>query len=274
MKQSYYLIKQILPHIEPNIIKIYEPTNLTHIKQLISTLIGEIYVYHYNKKDNSREDLTISLGNTEFDIYAHPFEKINIRKHIYTLKNTSTIYIKTYGIYNNLKDVTIPKKFYMGGLVYFLNSTEFISNIGGLFFSDRDNQTVKNMYGNKYEKYIGNKYINNNFNVTLNGIQKSYNDGGIDIIAEDDDTVILVQCKNWSLSNEYKINQKDLRAFVGDCYLYMRENVIVNKSVGCHFIVSHENILTKSAQIFLQKNTFIKFKCIPFEKEISLLSES
>ena len=151
--------------------------------------------------------------------------------------------------------------------VYFLNNTNWTGLISSsIFFSEIDKQKLNNRYGNEYEKYIATKYETNNFKVIQNGIQKSYKDGGIDIIAENDNTLILVQCKNWSLSNEYKINQKDLRAFVGDCYIYMKENKISNQSIGFHFIVSHNNILTKSAEIFLKQNTFIKFKCIPFEK--------
>lgn len=263
MTQSYYSIRQVLPYIEPNIIKIYEPANLTHIKQLISTLIGEVYVYRYNKEDNSREDLTSSLGNTEFNIYDYPFEEIKIKKYKYICNGYVPIYIKVYGIYDK---VPIPKKFYMSGAVYFLKGTSFLMSTGGLFFSDISSHKQRNNYGNEYEKYIAEKYIQNSFKVELNGIKKSYNDGGIDLIAENENSVILVQCKNWSLSNKYKINQKDLRAFIGDCYLYMRENHISNKRVGFHFIVSHNNILTKSAEIFLKENRLIKFKCIPFEK--------
>ena len=179
-----------------------------------------------------------------------------------------TKYIKSYGIYGSLKDITIPKQFYMGGWVYFHNGTEFSSSLeSSIFCSNIEDQKSKNTYGNEYEKYIAIKYEKNNFKVTLNGIKKTYNDGGIDLIAENKNTIILVQCKNWSLTSKYKINQKDIRAFVGDCYMYMIDNNISNKSIGFHFIASHNNILTKSAEIFLKKNTFIKFKYIPFEKD-------
>ena len=280
MKQSYYLIKQILPYLEPNIIKIHEPCNIIHLKQFIATLIGEVYVYHYNKEDNSRKDLTDTLGNSEFNIYEHRFENIGIRKHMYINNSIGLVpkYITTYGIYKKLKETSLSKNFYMGGFVYFHNGVEIqtrtsayngTDNIepcwnSSLFISNIEEYKRKNTYGDEYEKYIARKYEENGFNITLNGINKSYNDGGLDVIAENDNTIILVQCKNWSLSNEYKINQKDLRAFVGDCYLYIRE-IGVTKSVAFHFIVSHDNILTKSAEIFLNKNTLIKFKCIPFE---------
>ena len=39
------------------------------------------------------------------------------------------------------------------------------------------------------------------------------------------------------------------------------------KKVSYHFIVSHNNILTESAEIFLKQNTFIKFKCVAFENK-------
>lgn len=276
MKQSYYLIKQILPYIEPNIIKIHEPCNIIHLKQFIATLIGEIYVYHYNKEDNSRKDLTDTLGNSEFNIYEHRFENIIKIQYVYRCHGYNTIYMKVY-IIEKKSQKLIPRKFYMQGVVRFydgMNTTGTVYNrtdtmdgclSSGVFISNIEDYKRKNTYGDEYEKYIARKYEEIGFNITLNGINKSYNDGGLDVIAENDNTIILVQCKNWSLSNEYKINQKDLRAFVGDCYLYIRENVGVTKSVAFHFIVSHDNILTKSAEIFLNKNTLIKFKCIPFE---------
>ncbi|WP_404320257.1 hypothetical protein [Malaciobacter canalis] len=67
------------------------------------------------------------------------------------------------------------------------------------------------------------------------------------------------------MSNIYKINQKDIRAFIGDCFLYLKDLDIKGLKVSYHFIVSHNNILTKSAEIFLEQNNFIKFKCVPFE---------
>jgi len=275
MKQSHYLIKQILPYIEPNIITIHEPCNITHIKKLISTLIGEIYVYYYNKEDNSRQDLTDTWGNTKFNIYDYQFEKLRLYKHSYIAKNNLPLYFKSYSI-----DFPImPKKFFNHGAILFYQGATVGTNsyngthdiepcwYPGVYISNISDNKRKSFYGQEYEKYIANKYKENNYNITLNGIEKSHKDGGIDIIAENDNTVLLVQCKNWSLSNEYKINQKDLRAFIGDCYIYIRENNLSNKSLGFHFIVSHDNILTKSAKIFLMQNTFIKFKCIPFEKE-------
>jgi len=266
MHKSYYLIKQELPYIEPNIIKIYDECNMTHLKKLINTLIGDIHIYHYNQENNSREDLTSSLGKPNFNIYDYPFERIKLAIHTYTSTEKFNTYIKTFTIENLNKD-KVSKNFFMNSKVYFLNNTNLTSLISSsIFFSEIDKQKLNNKYGNEYEKYIASKYEKNNFKVVLNGIEKSYKDGGIDILAENDNTLILVQCKNWSLSNKYKINQKDLRAFVGDCYIYMRENKISNKSIGFHFIVSHDNILTKSAEIFLKQNTFIKFKCIPFEK--------
>lgn len=68
------------------------------------------------------------------------------------------------------------------------------------------------------------------------------------------------------MSNSYKINQKDLRAFVGDCFLYLKDKNLVKRKVSYHYIVSHKDILTKSAEIFLEQNKFIKFKCVPFEE--------
>jgi hypothetical protein len=66
---------------------------------------------------------------------------------------------------------------------------------------------------------------------------------------------------------EWAINQKDLRAFIGDCYLYLVKNNIKGRKISFHYIASHYDILTKSAEIFLKKNPMIKFKVVPFEKD-------
>lgn len=229
MSRKYYLIRQKLPYLEDNIIKIYEPCNLIHLQKFISFMIGEIYVYLYDEFDNSRIDLTSQYGVSKFDIFSFSFEKVNIQTHVFKNRNRVSCYFKIYA-----------------------KSTEMKNQLSSFF------------YGDDYEEFISNKYKELGYQVFLNG-KKSFNDGGLDIIAKKNNSMVLVQCKNWSMSNKYKISQKDLRAFIGDCYLYLLKNPTQNK-VSFHFIVSHNNILTKSANIFLKENIILKFKCVPFEK--------
>ena len=54
-------------------------------------------------------------------------------------------------------------------------------------------------------------------------MKKSFNDGCLDLIAKKDNLLVFLQCKNWTMSNSYKINQKDIRAFVGDGFIYLKD---------------------------------------------------
>ncbi len=59
-----------------------------------------------------------------------------------------------------------------------------------------------------------------NKNVIYYGLENGKKDNGIDLIIEDEKNITFVQCKNWVSNDHYKINQKDLRAFIGNCYMF------------------------------------------------------
>jgi len=263
MNKDYYLIKQNIPYLKTLTIKIYCPLNQTHLKNFISIMAGNISVYKYNHDDNSRVDLTKDIGVEDFNIYDYNFEKINEQIYFYTSKHTINQYFKIYCWDGSFARKDSVDTFFMVNTVYKLKSVEYRGS--SLFSSNIDDYKRLNKYGSDYENFIGTKYDTLGYSVEYNGIKKNFKDGGIDLIAIKKNKIVLVQCKNWSMSNDYKINQKDLRAFIGDCYLYLRNSNLYNKKVSFHFIVSHNNILTKSAEIFLKENDFIKFKCIPFE---------
>ena len=266
-KKEYYLIKQSIPYLKITINKIYTPCNITHIKKLISFMTGTIEVFLVSEEDGKREDLTDSLGNRNFNIYEHKIESIRILHATYRNKLHMNVYFSFYSLIDPHDDL---KYFFMNDFIYKrLGITyEFPRDI--LACSIDEHKKKKN-YGNNYEEFISNKYLDLGYKVENIGIKKSFDDGGIDIIARKDNNITLVQCKNWSMSNNYKINQKDLRAFVGDCFLYLKDKNLVETKVSYHYIVSHEDILTKSAEIFLEQNKFIKFKCVSFEDNKSTI---
>ncbi|ADG92667.1 hypothetical protein Arnit_1004 [Arcobacter nitrofigilis DSM 7299] len=264
MSKKYYLVKQSFPYLDTKINKIYCPCNISHLKKLISFMTGTIEVYLYDEENNKREDLTIELGNRDFNPYEHRFEKLYIVKINYLHKHVIPEYINFYTI-KNVRSDFLPS-FFMNDYVYNAkNGIEIIFD-ESLLSCNIEEYKRKMKYGKEYEEFISNKYIESGYQVELRGIKNSFNDGGLDIIAKKDTNIVLVQCKNWKMSNNYKINQKDLRAFVGDCFLYLKDIESKDLKVSYHFIVSHDNILTKSAEIFLEQNKFIKFKCVPFEE--------
>jgi restriction system protein len=261
LAKNYYIIRQEVPFLEPKIMKIFTPINGEHFNTFVSNLVGNISIYLYDGKNNSRKDMTNSYILKEFDMNEYKPELIKERKYGYR----NSIYRYTnfeFYVYIGKKNPEL-KYFFMDGESQFLASGG--ASMENPFKSSLNNRKKNMNYGNSYEKYIASKYEENDYLVELNGINKNINDGGIDLIAKKDDSLILVQCKNWSMSNKYKINQKDLRAFIGDSFIYMTENELFNKKVSFHFIVSHDNILNEGAIKFLEEQNMVKFKVVAFE---------
>ncbi len=261
-KTNYYIIKQTIPHLKPNTLKVVNPCNFTHLKKLISYMFGKIEVFLCNEEDNSRIDVSKELGVLDFNIYEHEFHKMRKLTFVFSHDSYSSEYFEFFSMKEPYQQDF--EKFFMFNTVYKIKKMSS-STISFILSSSLEDHKKRNNYGNAYEAFISKKYEEQNYQVELNGIKKSFDDGGIDIIAVKENSIILVQCKNWAMSNNYKITQKDLRAFVGDCFLYLKDKPL-DKKVSYHFIVSHEDILTGSAKIFLEKHKFIKFKCVPFEK--------
>lgn len=262
IKTKYYIIKQSLPHLKPNTMKVIIPCNLTHLKKLISYMFGKIEVFICDEDDNSRIDVSKELGVLDFNIYEHQFHKMRKLTFVFSHNSLKNEYFHFFSIKELFKNDF--EKFFMFDQVYKIKEMSS-STISSVLSCSLEDHKKRNHYGNTYEIFISKKYEEQNYQVELNGIKKSFEDGGIDIIAIKENSIVLVQCKNWAMSNNYKITQKDLRAFVGDCFLYLKDKPL-DKKVSYHFIVSHEDILTGSAKIFLEKHKFIKFKCVPFEK--------
>jgi Holliday junction resolvase-like predicted endonuclease len=267
---EHYVIVQKVKTLKTLKNYVIDGCNETHLKTFINTMVGNVKVFLYNPKDNTRNDLTSKFRTRSNEIVY--YEKIRKAKAMYVAPYSGPP-PEYYNFYYEEKGKYFPPlKFYMWGHVFKLHD-EKISIIwdagvcfGNLFVSSLERKKQLDTYGNEYENFVALKYEDNNYHVELNGIKRGVKDGGLDLIATKKDKIVLVQCKNWSLSNNYKINQKDLRAFIGDCYLYMKDRNLHGKTVAFHFIVSHNDILTKSADIFLKQNTFLKFKCVPFEK--------
>lgn len=57
---------------------------------------------------------------------------------------------------------------------------------------------TKWMIGKMYERYVGYRYESDGWDVEYFGIQKRFDDLGRDIIATKNNTIHVVQCKNWS----------------------------------------------------------------------------
>lgn len=233
------------------------PANKTHIKKLISYMAGEVSVYLVNDENNSKQNLTDELG-----VKDQVCEKI------------CTVYCKAkryhgYGSYSEGAGIInyiggYPKKGELNSIFMQGEVWPFRAWIGS-YEKNTKKEKRNTRAGEDYERFIGEKYKQAGYSVIFHGIEKGYHDQGIDIIAETNEAICLVQCKNWLDSNNYRVNHKDIRAFIGDCFIYIRENNLQRK-VNMHFIVSDEKILDGGAKYLLENSSIVQYKIVPFEK--------
>lgn len=272
-KDCYYLIRQIINNKMTTQFKLYN-INDEGLRKITSLIPGTVSVYIYNNKDNSRIDVTDIFGKKE---------------NIQLEDNTSIVTLLFAAKYKNFR----PPSVFISKVTMTKSSQEkikslfeeiefiqrFVENDSYQFLSYKLKKvTVENNYtfnkdiknesnvtkGGEYEKFIGKKYESTGKSVIYNGLEHNKKDNGIDLIINEKDIITFVQCKNWISNEQYKINQKDLRAFIGDCYMYML-NKNINKIHHFHFIVSDDKLLTKSAGLYLKENIKLKYKIIPFE---------
>ena len=108
--------------------------------------------------------------------------------------------------------------------------------------------------GKNYEIFVGKYFENLGYKVFYNGIMKGRKDEGIDLIAEKENEILLIQCKNWKENSKYKIKDKNLKEFIGNCFLYIEKRPeILNKKIKRIYVTSND-IYDKSAIKFLEEN--------------------
>lgn len=109
----------------------------------------------------------------------------------------------------------------------------------------------KRKKGTKYELYIAKYFRNEGYKIYMNGLNNGKKDDGIDIICHKDKETILIQCKNW----KYPIEQKDIRAFIGDCHVYINKNAafLRNRKIRKIFITSNEET-KKAVELYVKEN--------------------
>lgn len=233
-----------------------EPANKSHIKQLIAYMIGDVNVYLVNDQNNSKQNLTdeLVLKKQAFDeLYT-----VNWKAKKYIGHGASTT---GAGVINYIG--RLPKKNELDNIFMQGEVWQFHPWIN-LYEKETKKQKRNIRAGLEYERFVGEKYKQAGYSILFHGIEKGHSDQGIDILAENYEKICLIQCKNWLDSNVYRITHRDIRAFIGDCYIYTRENNL-RKKVSMHFIVSDEKILDNGAKFLLENIDIVKYKIVPFE---------
>ena len=82
--------------------------------------------------------------------------------------------------------------------------------------------------GRDYEMFIGHEYEKKGYKVTYTGITDRLEDKGRDIIAQKDNEILIIQCKNWSKYKE--IHENHICQLFGTTVQYNIENNLLFKA--------------------------------------------
>lgn len=260
--KSYYLVRQVISANLKRSFKVFTPLNLTHLKILLEHIPGNLYVYLVNPENNSNENLTNDLGRTDFNyqVFREKYSQIYKTRFRFATGHSSWVGEDVNFYCVEPPSSFLPENFFCNNHVTF----PFLNGVEQFELIEFENQPEKINAGVEYEKFIGEKYVGAGFRVDYRGLKLGKQDGGIDLIAENDEKIVLVQCKNWIEIDNYHIESRDLRAFIGDCYLYLIQ-APVKKQVAFHYIISDYEMLADSAKTFLAKQTILQLKETRFE---------
>ncbi len=260
---QYYLVTQEINKRFKSKFKIGCPTNLKLLKQLLDAIPGYLTVHLVDYENNSKKNVTTDLGRSEFDLkeFRKKYSEVGKYRLSFPMGKGSWVGnppVVFYGVGNK----NMPEKFFLCGHPCSINFASEWDKGYELDYIDEDKEKHIIQSGQDYEKFIGSKYEDAGYEVIYNGIEKGVYDGGIDLIVQKENSVTLVQCKNWVDFEGHKLTAKDFRAFLGDCYLHLMQQNI--DKISYHYIISDDDMLGTSAKMFLGKHPFVQCKTVPF----------
>ena len=123
-------------------------------------------------------------------------------------------------------------------------------------FVGRIKANKKREKGEILEKLTEKKLKQKGYKVISN-YKKKYDDEGIDIIAEKENKILLIQCKNW---NKREITKNQISKFLGDCLLYEEKykKELKNKKIERYIITNKDTHLSKKAKKILNNTKLVK----------------
>jgi restriction system protein len=111
--------------------------------------------------------------------------------------------------------------------------------------------------GKTYERQVGQALEMKGYSIEYRGIDLGKEDDGIDLIAHKNDEILLVQCKN----HKYPIKQKDIRAFVGDFCVFLKEHPEYKRERTFAYFFSTSSY-KKSSFIYAKDKNFLVLKTL------------
>jgi len=107
--------------------------------------------------------------------------------------------------------------------------------------------------GQNYEEFIADIYRDRGYHVIEHGKIMGRKDGGIDLIATKEDETILIQCKNWKESGQWRIRQHHIKALRTDARDFIEKHPEFKKpKLKARFVLSGR-ILDKGAWRYLKE---------------------
>lgn len=113
--------------------------------------------------------------------------------------------------------------------------------------------------GRAYERYVGYLYETQGYDVSFYGIERGKEDRGIDLICENDDEIVLVQCKNWAAFKS--IFENVVFQFYGSVFHYKHSRKIKKKIRGVIYATTDTSEFVKAAIGVLK----LKFVLMPMD---------
>ncbi len=148
-----------------------------------------------------------------------------------------------------------------------LNVNKNIQSIEKTFFSQmaskKPSYQERKKRGNEYEIHVGKYYERQGYKVIYNGLINGKKDDGIDLLAENEHEILLIQCKGWNQSIEMK--RRSVVEFMGNCSTFLMDNShLKEKNIKRIFVTSSEKSELGLDKYLIQHAGKIEYMIMPF----------
>lgn len=259
-----YVIKQYIKNLFYSEINIKKPTNDETIEKIMNFLAGKLELCHVS--ENHRTKFEVIENNIDFEqIMCYEYIGFSLNTHTnispkYRLERLWTHYTpaEARAKLNNL---------YIKGFIFDEpKAFEFKLNSEHkplqLFFDNEIKLKIQSdIKKNEYIKFIVSKFREYKFKIIYFNLMQNIRKYSIDLIVYNKEKIFLVQCE----SEKINLYEK-LTIFVRDCFIYKQRNYSKIKFKIKFVFFTSDEILSKSAQIFINQNRdILEHKVLRFE---------
>lgn len=119
--------------------------------------------------------------------------------------------------------------------------------------------------GERYERHIANHFEKLGYKTVEHGKMHGVNDKGIDLMLKKGKEFLFVQCKDWNIKNEYRIDSKEIQYTRMNVRDYIeKKKELFNMYDWKILYITSDDILHKSAKYKIEEfNQEIEHRVIP-----------